>query len=230
MADEDQFQSPKQTPTHEARHIFPRRLSARAIREKFRGLEQCLRSRSVRNDETQDEFDLLFDHLLEATSPRDAIEFIYVLKAADHTVQINRYERDREGILVAEQIRLLRQHLKDQNIKTDLKILLLEWSVGNASAVEAIDKILQGHGITPQQINSKALENKIDSLQKIEAIINSVEKRRFDIFKEIDRIREAFGRQLKEAIRNQDGSYSILGDEANQPLMPVAELNQPAAQ
>ena len=206
------------SPSQDVSPILPRPLSASAIREKFEGLEQCLKSRLVRNDETQEEFDRLFDHLLEATNPRNAIEFIYIRKAADITAQINRYERDRDGLLVAEQMRILEPYLKDWKFEPDIETALLQWARGAESAVTGIGKILKGQGVELHHIHAKALENKLGAIQKIEIIINSLEHRRFSLFREIDRHREALGKQLQEAIRLQDGSYSIVFAQGEEPL------------
>lgn len=222
MANETHSQSAQQSSSHDVRPIHPRPLSARAIRQKFEGLEQCLKSRLVRNDETQEEFDRLFDHLLEATNPRNAIEFIYIRKAADLTAQINRYERDRDSLLVAAQMRILKPYLKDTTIKPDIETALLEWAAGEESAMKGIEKILNRQGVELHHIHAKALEYKIDAIQKIEAIINSLEHRRFSLFREIDRHREALGKQLQEAIRQQDGSYSIVFAQGEEPLMKGA--------
>lgn len=218
MATETQNQPSPQSSSQDVRPIHPRPLSASAIRGKFEGLEPSLKSRVVRNDETQEEFDRLFDHLLEATNPRNAIEFIYIRKAADITAQINRYERDRDGLLLAEQIRLLKFYLKDEKIKPDIETALLQWSAGEETAVTVIERVLERHGMTTHAVYSKALENKVDALQKIEGIINGLENRRFASFREIDRHREALGKQLQEAIRLQDGSYSIVFAQGEEPL------------
>ncbi|MBS7805857.1 hypothetical protein KIH24_14890 [Rhizobiales bacterium TNE-4] len=224
MANEARTRSSKQASlraaphTNDVRPIHPLPLSARAIREKFEGLEPSLKSRLVRNDETQEEFDRLFDHLLEATNPRNAIEFIYIRKAADITAQINRYERDRDGLLVTEQMRLLKFYLKDVKIKPDIETALLQWSAGEETAVTVIESVLERHGMTTHAVYSKVLENKVDALQKIEGIINGLENRRFASFREIDRHREALGKQLQDAIRLQDGSYSIVFAQGEEPL------------
>lgn len=218
MANKAQNQPPPQSSSHDVRPIHPSPLSASAIRQKFEGLEPGLKSRLVRNDETQEEFDRLFDHLLEATNPRNAIEFIYIRKAADITAQINRYERDRDGLLVAEQMRLLKFYLKDEKIKPDIETALLQWSACEETAVAVIERVLARHGMTTHTIYSKALENKVDALQKIEGIINGLENRRFASFREIDRHREALGKQLQEAIRQQDGSYSIVFAQHGEPI------------
>lgn len=218
MANKAQTQPSPQSSSHDVRPILPRPLSASAIREKFEGLEQCLKSRLVRNDETQDEFDLLFDHLLEATNPRNAIEFILIRKAADLTAQINRYERDRDSLLIAEQMRILKPYLKDWKFEPDIETALLQWARGAESAVTGIGKILKGQGVELHHIHAKVLENKLGAIQKIEAIINSLEHRRFSLFREIDRHREALAKQLQDAIRLQDGSYSIVFAQDGEPL------------
>lgn len=221
MANEAHSQPSKYASSNAASHdvqpLHPYLLSASAIREKFDGLESSLKSRLVRNDETQEEFDRLFDHLLEATNPQNAIEFIYIRKAADITAQINRYERDRDGLLLAEQMRLLKFYLKDEKIKPNIETALLQWSAGEESALAVIERVLERHGLTTHAIYSKALDNKVDALQKIEGIINGLEKRRFTSFREIDRHREALGKQLQEAIRQQDGSYSIVFAQDGKP-------------
>ena len=220
MVADAQNQPSPQSSSHDVHPIHPRPLSARTIREKFGGLDQCLKSRVVRNDETQEEYDRLFDHLLEATNPRNAIEFIFIRKAADLTAQINRYERDRDGLLVAEQMRLLKFYLKDEKIKPDIETALLQWSLGEESAVAVIERVLERHGLTTHSIYSKALENKVNALQKIEGIINNLENRRFSLFREIDRHRDALGKQLQDAIRRQDGSYSIIFAQDEAPITP----------
>ena len=218
MATETQNQPSPQSSAHDVRPILPRPLSASAIRQKFEGLEQCLKSRLVRNDETQEEFDQLFDNLLEATNPRNAIEFIFIRRAADITAQIHRYERDRDALLVAEHMRILKPYLKDVSIKPDIETALLQWARGRESAMIGIGKILIAQGVELQQIYAKALENKLDAIQKIEGIISLLESRRFSLYREIDRHREALGKQLQEAIRLQDGSYSIVFAQEAEPM------------
>lgn len=229
MANEAHSQAAQQSSSHDVRPIYPRPLSASAIRQKFDGLEQCLKSHLVRNDETQEEYDRLFDHLLEATNPRNAIEFIYIRKAADLTFQINRYERDRDGLLVAEQIRILKTYLQDKKIKPSIEAALLQWSMGEETAIETAEKVLEEQGLNSQHLYSRALQNKLDALQKIEAIINSLENRRFSLFREIDRHRDALGKQLQEAIRQQDGSYSIKFSQDDEPLTAVGSAAYPGS-
>jgi formyltetrahydrofolate synthetase len=167
--------------------------------------------------------------LLEATNPRNAIEFIYIRKAADLTFQINRYERDRDGLLVAEQIRILKTYLQDKKIKPSIEAALLQWSMGEETATEIAEKVLEEQGLNSQHLYSRALQNKLDALQKIEAIINSLENRRFSLFREIDRHRDALGKQLQEAIRQQDGSYSIKFSQDDEPLTAVGSAAYPGS-
>jgi len=85
-----------------------------------------------------------------------------------------------------------------------------KWAIGDEAAKSQVDAILKMRGMKPGSINAKAIEIRLDQLQKLEGMIFNLESRRFGILREIDRRRDGFKKRLQEAIKNTDGSYSVV--------------------
>jgi hypothetical protein len=67
------------------------------------------------------------------------------------------------------------------------------WAAGNDAACTKVDLILNNAGLTIDEETAKALENTVDSFERLDRLLASAEARRNNALREIDRHRDALG-------------------------------------
>lgn len=183
------------------------------IRQHFQALDGCFKPPALLPDEKTDDFDILFNELLRSVTPMDAIEYIYTRDVAILTFEINRLQRHKVDIVKAAQPDAVKDLLNVAIPRLDPRDVSRGWALGDTQATSQVNDVLKKRGLKREAITAKAIELKLDELQKLEEMLARHEGRRFAIFREIDRRREGFKRRLQEAVKNTDGSYSIIDPE-----------------
>lgn len=183
------------------------------IRQHFQALDGCLKPPALLPDEKTDDFDILFNELLRSVAPMDAIEYIYTRDVAILTFEINRLQRHKVDIVKAAQPDAVNRLLNVAVSRLNPHDVSRGWALGDAQATSQVNDVLKKRGLKREAITAKAIELKLNELQKLEEMVARHEGRRFAIFREIDRRRDGFKRRLQEAVKNTDGSYSIIDPE-----------------
>lgn len=198
-------------------HLISQAPKASELRARFSQIEACLSPPDLLEDESLEDFQALFDTFLESVGPTDGIEYIYVRDAAILTFEINRLRRHKILLLQAAQPAAVKDLLTiAYQDPFDAKAVAQNWAIGNEKSVLEVEAVFKKRGLPLSAIGAKALEIKLDQIQKIEAMILTQENRRFVFFREIERRRDSFKRRLQEAVKNIDGSYSISDTETEQ--------------
>jgi hypothetical protein len=78
--------------------------------------------------------------------------------------------------------------------------LASSWAVGNHSARNKVDVILNKAGLTIDEVTARILENKLDSFERLDRLLASAEARRNNALREIDRHRDALGSGVLRSI------------------------------
>jgi hypothetical protein len=187
--------------------------SPHQIRQRFSALETCLERPALLTNEKFEDFESLFDQLLSSVIPSDAIEYIYIRDAAILTFDINRLQRSKVALVKAAQPHAVSNLVAPALDRIRADQLSGAWTRGAPEAISQVNEILKKRGLKQEAIQLKAIELRLDHIQKIENMISTLESRRFAFFREIDRRRDNFKRRLQEAVKNADGSYSLVDAE-----------------
>jgi hypothetical protein len=146
--------------------------------------------------------------IVKAAQPRDAIEEFLVRDVVDLTWEILRLRRVKAGILRTSMRRGVEGALARAGHKNPEKDKLgASWAAGDDAVRTKIDLILNDAGLTIEEETADALENKLDSFERLDRLLASAEARRNNALREIDRHRDALGsgvRQLIEEIEDAD--------------------------
>jgi hypothetical protein len=185
------------------------------IRKRFSDLETCLASPALLSNEKPEDFEALFNQLLLSVIPSDAIEYIYIRDAAILTFDINRLQRSKIALVKTAYPQAVSNLVAPALDRIRADQLSGAWTRGAPEATSQVNEILKKRGLKQEAIQLKAIELRLDRIQKIESMISVLESRRFAFFREIDRHRDGFKRRLQEAVKNADGSYSVVEAENN---------------
>ena len=82
---------------------------------------------------------------------------------------------------------------------------------GQKRAQKTVDKLLFAAGLSLNEVTTKTLEKKLDSIERLDRMLASAEARRNNSLREIDRHREAFGAGTRAAIEDvEDAEFTDL--------------------
>ena len=182
--------------------------------------------------EDPNQYDALLTELAREVRPSDFIEWLWVKDIADLTWDIFRYRRIKASYVdgrfrfaLVQQLNLALERDKraahpDRRLSFDLDRIRDEANklandfIANANTKEKRDKWLKAHGVNAESITATSFDDEVDELEAIERMLASVEHRRNNALREIERRRNALGRALRQT------SDRIIEGEA--PLVPLA--------
>lgn len=92
-----------------------------------------------------------------------------------------------------------------------LQELVTEWAQKKGDAVQLVDQILDNMQLGKEAIAAETFHSLLSEMETIMRLQSITEARRINIFREIDRRRESFSRQLRAAIeaREADPRQSV---------------------
>jgi hypothetical protein len=102
----------------------------------------------------------------------------------------------------------------------DRDALAKQWAAGDKSARKKVDAILAKAELTIDDLTAKTLASHMDDYEWIDRMSSSVEARRNNALREIDRHREAFGAAVRREIEKvEDAEFRDLesGEISNVP-------------
>jgi hypothetical protein len=145
--------------------------------------------------------------IVRAAQPRDAIEEFLVRDVVDLTWEILRLRRVKAGIIRAsagDGVRLVLAGVGHPYREGDA--LSHSWVAGNKRARTKVEAILTKAGMTIDEVTAKTFLSKLDSFERLDRMLASLEARRNNALREIDRHRAALGggRQSIEEIEDAD--------------------------
>lgn len=164
----------------------------------------------------------LLDRVLEAVSPADFLEEMWVRDIVDLRWQALRYRRLQANLLQAA------RHEGLTRVLTRLVVGPLEaddlagrWARQEAPAIKEVKRHLAAAGLTLEAVMAETLAARLDDIERIEHMIAETEARFAAALRELDRHRAV----LAEALRN---APPLVDDAAFEPGKPRA-LGAPVA-
>ena len=162
--------------------------------------------------EKQADYDAIAARFVAASKPRDTIEEFLVRDVIDLTWDILRLRRVKTGIIRASKgdgVRAILLEVGYDYPNADKlskswtagdETALKSWAGGDETALKKVNAILTKAGMTIDEVTAKTLESKVDSFERLDRMQASVEARRNNALREIDRHRETLGAAARQAI------------------------------
>ncbi|QDM22990.1 hypothetical protein FIU28_18875 [Tardiphaga sp. vice154] len=202
-----------------------------------KALENIFRAPSLVGTERIEDYNKLFKALAESVSPRNAIQWIYVRDVVDLTWQIRRERRIKDDVIKLHQKNIILKLLKDTYDDPSQDVPpgdpTSAGSSGNSSgtapamyrvfsaadeaqlwgsdykARKEIEARLAARGYRDSEILAKTYIAAASQIESFDKRIESCERRRSAIMREIERCDEAFARALRNAPLDViDGEFS----------------------
>jgi hypothetical protein len=150
------------------------------------------------------EYEKFTVQFLAAAKPRDFIEEMLARDAVDLSWEICRLRRLKAGLLrvaCGDGVRSVASKLGPIAAEPwSLYDLAAKWMSGDKEARKRFDEILKKVGLGMEDVMAEALSSKIDTYERIDRMLASMEARRNNALREINRHREALGSTMREAI------------------------------
>lgn len=212
------------------------------------GMKALLPPMPVLANESQEQFERLFDQVAITLKVQDLVELIYIRDFVWPSWEVALYTRHRTVAfdrklksLVDEQFSQLRDPEERRAKRAERLAEYLGQRPPDVShLVELEDKVKEVHtevteflSHTPGELAyNRALERSINLHKDLEFLITSATKRRNQALEMLERYREGLGRRVKGALDEfLDGEFSVLGPPLMSPASPDAnsETDEPVA-
>ncbi|MEA1835056.1 HNH endonuclease signature motif containing protein [Methylobacterium durans] len=157
-------------------------------------------------------YDAVLASVVQQVKPRDVIETLWVKDLVDLIWEAKRLRLWRQRILAQARLQaaeaLLKPVLEAQDksafpviseIERTARDLALGWLNGRAPEAATVETLLQGRGLTTNDVTAKAFELKLPDLERIERMVMNADNRRDALLREIERKRVNLGRNLRVA-------------------------------
>jgi hypothetical protein len=155
--------------------------------------------------EAQTNYDSLATRIVDVARPRDAIEEFLTRDVIDLTWEILRLRRAKAGLWRAAASKGVESiHSRIDNDASFLRLpgpgFAEHWASGDARKRQEFTEMLKKADLTMDDVMAEALARVIHSFERFDHILASVEARRNDALREIDRHREALGAAIRRAV------------------------------
>ncbi len=182
-------------------------------KSRFTALSACFGDPPLLDGEDKAAYESLSTQIEAAVEPKDAIECLWVRDVIDLTWEIQRLRRLKTAYLAACAPEGLTSLLQRNFYGYEERQKLVSgWTYREEEQVTAVQEILETCNLPQEAIAAETFAKKIDDIEKMDRMIASAEARRLNIIREVDRHREAFARQLRDAADIKDAEFTVLGD------------------
>lgn len=159
--------------------------------------------------EDPDQYETLLRSIVHEIHPGDVIEALWVKNITDLIWEANRIRRWRRQILVQAQLQaaddLIRPALENadplglnQFVTPSSDSLAAGWMAGRAEQRAQVDDLLQGRGLTAENVAAHGFLLNLPSIERIDRMAFLADQRRDALLREIERKREGFGRLARK--------------------------------
>jgi hypothetical protein len=164
------------------------------------------------NGESREEYCALASQVFHAAMPGNGIERIFVRDVVDLTWEIRRLRRVAAQIVRNTRKRAMGSVLQDLYDEGTGKVTPASSHAGERAAAamaksgklgeEALASNLKHYGLTPDVVTAAAFMSRTPGLERLERMILSAERRRSDALRQLDWMRQAFGKRLRNAVQD----------------------------
>ena len=182
-------------------------------------------------------YDELLARVCGDVKPTAVIEEILVRDCVDFTWEIGRLRRVKTNLLASAMPAALERTLAaliprrppEMEGNTDLASLELnftpeppspqqklakKWAARNPSAINRVSKLLASANLTMETVIAKAFLDEFDQIERIDHFIMILERRRNEVFREINRHRTTLVHSLRQTIRDVEGEFKVVEPES----------------
>jgi hypothetical protein len=139
--------------------------------------------------------------IVAVARPRDAIEEILTRDAIDLTWEILRLRRMKVGLLRASMGSGIERIMRSLGYNfVSAGEIAKSWAAGEKTAKNEVSAAMKKAQLTMEDVTAKTLEDKIDSFERFDRMLASLEARRNNALREIERHRAALGAAVQQAI------------------------------
>lgn len=168
----------------------------------------------------------LLEDVTRAVAPKDFIERILVRDCVDGTWEVFRLRRLKTGLLRAGRRSALQDFFAPMLGLGKAMSLANQWAAGEEDAVQAVADLLDGWDNAWDEILARALEVKLDAIERTDRMLHQAETRRNRIFKEIERHREALAKRMRDQLALLEDAEVVDAQMALRLSGPVGELHE----
>jgi hypothetical protein len=147
--------------------------------------------------------------IVAAAQPRDAIEDLLTRDVIDLSWEVLRLRRLKARLLrgaTSSGISSVMYRLGYE--EESAEELAANWAAGKKAAQNEVARALRKAQLTMEDVMAETLEGKIDSFERFDRLLVSLEARRNNALREIDRHRAALGAAVRQAIDEvQDAEF-----------------------
>ena len=155
--------------------------------------------------ENQSLYDQMARRIVKEAKPRDSIEELLIRDVIDLSWEVLRMRRLKVGLLRGSMAIGVRTMLDELGYGPSFEFehnqrLGQRWAAGDEFVRTEVSAALNKAGLTIDDVTAKTAEEKIDTLERLDRMLASMEARRNNALREIDRHREALGSAARGAI------------------------------
>jgi hypothetical protein len=167
-------------------------------------------------DESTADYEAIRARITRTVKPTDALEEFWVRDVVDLLWEAQRLRRMKAQMMKGAAQRGLERALKpvilgdvqpgeDSRHLPREEELAARFAAGEPQAVERAHKLLELIGLTPQQVTTQAVANRMDEIDHFNRMIATVDRERINILREIQRYRRVLAEDL----------WRVVGEMAN---------------
>ena len=147
--------------------------------------------------------------IVKAAHPKDAIEDLLTRDVIDLSWEVLRLRRLKAGLLRGATSSGISQVMYRLGYEEESAgELAANWAAGKKAAQKKVAAALQKAQLTMEDVMAETLEGKIDSFERFDRLLASLEARRNNARREIERHRAALGAAVRQAIDEvQDAEF-----------------------
>ena len=160
-----------------------------------------------------------FRHACHADlKPKGITESIWVDDFIQYEWEVLRLRRMRSSILQSSRQDALYHLLHSLMPYSEMdsrerKQLAYEWSMGDADAVELVNSIMEAHDLSSDAIIAEAFKNRLDTLEKIDRLIENCSRRRDAALRNLEKRRDDLAARARNLSSNVSEAAYVEVDE-----------------
>ena len=142
----------------------------------------------------------LLAQVTAAVNPADMLETMFVHDVVNHEWEVRRLRRYKAELLHASAYRGVRTVLTTCLGWQEAKALAEAWRERKPAALNKVDQILAGHGLSTDTAFAETLVIRLAEIERIDRLLTVAEKRKTTALREMDRHRAACAALLRQAL------------------------------
>ena len=140
----------------------------------------------------------LLARICDTLRPSDSLEEIWIRDVVDLVWETFRLRRMKASLMTDATHQQIRYALKEEYADADE--VAQKWPAGDAAATENLEAALLGAGLSMDTVIARAMEYKIEKMERLDRMLVSAEARRSAALRELDCHRAPLAQKLRRSI------------------------------